>query len=114
MGERCIVSMLFSSASAKRRRDWRAEMDTKKKGKSKDDKDDKPVVENESWKKLKEELEERERLEARNKRRMDREADLLSFTEGTHDKTGLPFIWMDVELGPPKEQPLNKSGSGRM
>merc|ERR1712216_678878 len=27
---------------------------------------------------------------------------------------GLPFVWMDVELGPPKEQPLNKSGSGRM
>jgi len=97
--------MIFSTnKAAKRKRSWREELNPKKK----------PEGENDSWDVLKAELEERERLEARNKRRMDRESDLLAFTDGTHDKTGLPFVWMDIELGPPKERPLDKSGYGRM
>ena len=96
--------MLFSTNKNKRKRNWRAEQNTKKK----DERE-----ENNSWEVLKAELEEREKLEAKNKRRLDREGDLLAFTEGTHDKKGLPFIWMDVELGPPSERPLDKPGSGR-
>lgn len=94
---------MFSTSAKKRARNWRSELNPKNKDKEK----------NESWEKLKAELEEREKLEARNKRRLDRETDLLAFTEGTHDKKGLPMIWMDVELGPPSERPLDKPGSGR-
>lgn len=95
--------MLFSTSKNKRKRNWKDEQDPKKKEKDK----------NEAWDVLKSELEEREKLEARNKRRMDREADLLAFTEGLHDKKGLPMVWMDVELGPPSERPLDKPGNGR-
>jgi len=95
--------MLFSTTANKRKRNWRDELNPKKKGE----------VQNDSWETLKSELEEREKLEARNKRRIDRESDLLSFTDGTHDKKGLPFVWMDIEIGPDLEHPLDKPGSGR-
>ena len=58
-----------SAKMKKRARSWRDEQDPKKK--NSEDK-------NESWDELKAELEEREKLEARNKRRMDREVGPVS------------------------------------